>query len=284
VTDSLSLILGGRLSSYKYATSRDPEGFKLNENFTPYAGLSWSFDDNHNLYASYTQVFEPQGAINKNGNLLSPITGTNYETGIKGEYFDGKLNLSVAVFLIRQRNRPVDDLTSMNPCPGTTWGYCQRASGEIESKGGELELSGKLTENWNLTAGYSYASAKYYKDIDTSLIGKRFDPSTPEHQFKLLSNYEFSGALDGWNLGGSLRYQSQMERGGWGGYYEYIEPQAGYTLVGLYTGYRINKTWRVTMNVNNLFDKTYYTGLGWGESSRTYGTPRNVMVKLLAKF
>ncbi|MBL4801610.1 MAG: TonB-dependent siderophore receptor [Emcibacter sp.] len=283
-TDAISVILGGRISFYKYTSSRDVEGFTLNGNFTPYAGVTWRFDDNHSLYGSFTQIFEPQSRIDKKGDQLPPITGSNYEVGFKGEYFEERLNFSASLFLIRQRNRPIDDLSSMNPCPGTTSGYCQRASGEVESKGVELELSGQMTEGWNIVAGYSYTHAEYRKDPDLDLIGTRFDSSMPEHQFNLSTNYNFSGSLEGCNLGGSLRYQSWMGQGAWGGYYNYLESQPAYAIVGLFTGYRVNETWRATVNVDNILDKTYYAGLGWGESSRNYGEPRSVMFKVKGNF
>ncbi|MBL4602630.1 MAG: TonB-dependent siderophore receptor [Emcibacteraceae bacterium] len=282
--DDVSVIIGGRINYYKRWSTKDVEGFSLNGNFTPYAGITWGFESNHSLYASFTQIFEPQSALDKNGDQLPPVTGSNYEAGIKGEYFDGKLNLNASLFLIRQRNRPVNDLTSTNPCPGTTYGYCKRASGEVESKGFEVELSGQLTDDWNIIAGYSYTDAKYINDQDASLIGQRFDSSMPKHQINISTNYNFSGTLEGWNIGGSLRYQSWMGQGAWGGYYNYLEPQPAYAVLGLFAGYRIDEIWRVTVNVNNILDKNYYTGLGWGESSRNYGTPRNVMFRIKGNF
>src|SRR5690606_13600948 len=122
-TDSLGILLGSRFSFF-----RQKGAYKRNWIHTPYAGVTWAFDRRHSFYTSYTQIFQPQNAIDKNGDALPPITGNNFEAGIKGEYFDGLLNLSASFFLMKQRNRPVDDLTSTNPCRDGTRGWCQRAA------------------------------------------------------------------------------------------------------------------------------------------------------------
>jgi len=279
-TDRLSLLLGSRLSFYK-----EKDGFEKNWILTPYLGATWAFDGHHSLYASYTQIFEPQSTEDKDENLLPPVTGTNYEAGIKGEYLDGLLNVSLAAFLMRQTNRPVDDLDSTNPCrPGST-GWCKRAGGLVESKGVELEVAGSPVPGWNISASYDFVIAKYVKDDDASLVGQRYDVSMPKHQIKLSTNYDFSGALEGWSLGGSLRYQSWTGRGGtWGPSYTYLEGQDPYVLVGLRAGYRIDEKWQVAINVDNVLDKTYFSGLGWGDSGgRLYGEPRSFQVTLRGK-
>lgn len=71
----------------------------------PYAGITYDLDDQHTVYASYTDIFKPQpynrGADNK---PLDPLTGQSYEVGIKGEYFDRRLNASLALFELKQDN------------------------------------------------------------------------------------------------------------------------------------------------------------------------------------
>ncbi|PAV68150.1 hypothetical protein WR25_00265 [Diploscapter pachys] len=57
---------------------------------------------------SYTDIFQPQDSQDSSGTPVRPIEGKNYEVGIKGEYFDGALNASLAVFRIDQENRAVE--------------------------------------------------------------------------------------------------------------------------------------------------------------------------------
>lgn len=62
---------------------------------------------NQSLYASYTSIFEPNSNQRKDKSYLDPVTGSNYEIGWKGEWFDRKLNTSFALFDIEQKNRAV---------------------------------------------------------------------------------------------------------------------------------------------------------------------------------
>ncbi len=49
-------------------------------------------------------------------------------------------------------------------------------------------------------------------------------------------------------------------------------------------GYEINKNWSAALNVNNLFDKTYYQMIGapgWGS---VYGKPHNTTLTVRGTF
>ncbi|MDU8339392.1 TonB-dependent receptor, partial [Pseudomonas syringae pv. actinidiae] len=98
LADPLTLILGGRLDWYDYDDRSGDEDYKVTRNLTSYAGLIYKLDEHHSLYTSYTDVFQPQSAQSLSGKVLDPVVGENYEVGIKGEYFNGALNASLAVF------------------------------------------------------------------------------------------------------------------------------------------------------------------------------------------
>jgi iron complex outermembrane receptor protein/outer membrane receptor for ferric coprogen and ferric-rhodotorulic acid len=60
--------------------------------------------------------------------------------------------------------------------------------------------------------------------------------------------------------------------------------QDGYALWNAMVQYRIDPRWTLTLNVNNLFDKTYYQTLGSTFSNNLYGAPRNAMLTLRGSF
>ncbi|MDC8758707.1 TonB-dependent siderophore receptor [Janthinobacterium fluminis] len=271
LADPLSLIVGARVSWYK-----DEKNFSVAREVTPYAGVVYDLDARHSVYASWTEVFQPQGINDKNKQPLKPISGSNYEAGVKGEYFDGALNASAAVFQIRQQNRAVDDLSGPSVCPGSNWGYCKRASGEVRSEGVELEASGALTPNWQLSGGYTYVSAKYTKDSDVANIGKVFDSKYPAHQLKLATSYRLPGAWQQWRVGASLYGQSAVYGAGDGARVD----QGRYAVAGLNAGYQIDSKAELRVNVNNLFDKHYYQGVYSDVFGNLFGTPRSVMLTL----
>ncbi|VFR44953.1 TonB-dependent siderophore receptor [plant metagenome] len=288
LTDDLHLLLGGRLNWYEDGTGGWNRGTvsvrtqrKESAYFIPYAGLVLDLDDNHSVYASYTRIFEPQSATDRDGGTLAPITGTNYEAGLKGEYFGGRLNASAAVFLIKQQNRAVDDVDGPNPCPGATSGYCQRASGEVESKGVDLQLSGELSRGWQLGLGYTYAKAEYTKDDSPANIGLRVNTRDPEHQFKLFTSYRLAGELSRWTVYGSVRAQSKtwLTSGT-----SFRSEQGAYAIVGLGVGYQPTEQLGLRLSVDNVFDKTYYRNVGtaWAGVQDHYGAPRSVL--LIARY
>ncbi len=279
LSDSLNLILGSRLSWYENKNLGTNSTYKATAEVVPYAGIVYDLDDNHSIYTSWTEIFQPQSSKNINGDLLEPITGTNYEAGIKGEYFDGALNANLATFLIKQQNRATDDLTGPNPCPGSTYGYCKRASGEVESKGFETEISGAITDNWQLVAGYTYLKTEYTKDVDSSNIGKTFDTTLPKHQFKLSTTYRLPAELNKWSVGANIYAQNGIKSND----YDKIK-QGGYYTVGVNTKYQYSKNLDFLLNVYNLFDKEYYQTLGWANGGNVIGTPRTFLLSMKMKF
>ncbi len=65
------------------------------------------------MYASYADIFQPQSAYaTADGAALKPKIGDNYELGIKGEWFDGRLNSSLALFRAIEKNGAETDYTT----------------------------------------------------------------------------------------------------------------------------------------------------------------------------
>ncbi|PUE64637.1 TonB-dependent siderophore receptor [Arcobacter lacus] len=279
LADSLNLILGTRLSWYENENLGTNTTYKATAEVVPYAGIVYDLDDNHSIYTSWTEIFQPQNSIDKSGNLLEPITGTNYEAGIKGEYFDGALNANLSTFLIKQQNRATDDLTGPNPCPGTTGGFCKRASGEVESKGFETEISGAITDSWQLVAGYTYVETEYTKDVNKSNIGKNFDLTLPKQQFKLSTTYKLPVDSNKWTVGANIYAQNDIKSND----FDKIK-QSGYYTVGVNTKYQYSKNLDVLLNVYNLFDEEYYQSVGWATGGNVVGSPRTFLLSMNMKF
>lgn len=283
LADPLKLILGGRLDWYEYDNRTGTGDYKVTRNLTRYAGLIYDLDTRHSLYASYTDIFTPQTAKKVGGGLLDPIVGENYELGIKGEYFGGALNASLALFQIDQVNRAMPD-TSVGPiCDGAT---CYVASGKVRSRGIDLELQGALSDNWQIGAGYTYSRARIQQDADASKEGERFASNQPEHLFKLSMVYHLQGPLEKWRVGGNAYWQSSTYKDVTAADGSSARPDQGsYALVDLLVGYQASEQLDLQLNANNVFDRTYYSALGydiyWG-STDTYGDPRSFL--LTAKY
>ncbi|OTG57895.1 hypothetical protein B9T36_13075 [Acinetobacter sp. ANC 4204] len=279
LTDSLKLITGARLSWYDYdsATTILSTG-KVTENqiretgiFTPYAGLVYDINHVLSAYASYTSIFQPQYNFGRDGSLLDPITGTNIEMGLKGEFFDQRLNGTFAAFQVMRDNvaSQLSDISYCNP----TVRACYEGVDGVRTRGAELELSGLITDEWRMTGGYTYAVSKYAEGVSA---GEKFATyQYPEQVFKLFTSYTLP--TEQFTIGGGLRAQSKL-------YYKTsvldIE-QPAYAVFDMMAKYNLSKQTSLQLNVNNIFDKEYYSALNTTAGYGFFmGAPRNFKLTL----
>lgn len=270
LADDLKLLLGGRVVNYQ-VTGNNPS-YRESGRFVPYVGAIYDLNDTYSVYASYTDIFMPQENYNRDreNKLLEPDEGQNWEFGLKADFLDGRLNASAAYFEIHESNRALsdDEYNNQTPIPSN---YAYKSSKAV-TKGYEVEVSGEIAPGWQLQAGYTHKVVRDDKDVKISTF-------EPEDQVKLYTTYKLKGNLDKLTVGGGVRWQSV----GWQdiynnphkGYEEFS--QDAYWLVDLMTRYQVTKNVSATLNLNNIFDKSYYTNIGFYNSA-AYGEPRNVMV------
>ncbi|EPI5227545.1 Fe(3+)-pyochelin receptor FptA [Pseudomonas aeruginosa] len=274
LAEPLTLVVGGRESWWDQDTPATR--FKPGRQFTPYGGLIWDFARDWSWYVSYAEVYQPQADRQAwNSEPLSPVEGKTYETGIKGELADGRLNLSLAAFRIDLENNPQEDPD--HPGPPNKPFYI--SGGKVRSQGFELEGTGYLTPYWSLSAGYTYTSTEYLKDSQND-SGTRYSTFTPRHLLRLWSNYDLPWQDRRWSVGGGLQAQSDYSVD----YRGVSMRQGGYALVNMRLGYKIDEHWTAAVNVNNLFDRTYYQSLSNPNWNNRYGEPRSFNVSLRGAF
>ncbi|MBA4953500.1 TonB-dependent siderophore receptor [Pseudomonas aeruginosa] len=274
LAEPLTLVVGGRESWWDQHTPATR--FKPGRQFTPYGGLIWDFARDWSWYVSYAEVYQPQADRQTwNSEPLSPVEGKTYETGIKGELADGRLNLSLAAFRIDLENNPQEDPD--HPGPPNNPFYI--SGGKVRSQGFELEGTGYLTPYWSLSAGYTYTSTEYLKDSQND-SGTRYSTFTPRHLLRLWSNYDLPWQDRRWSVGGGLQAQSDYSVD----YRGVSMRQGGYALVNMRLGYKIDEHWTAAVNVNNLFDRTYYQSLSNPNWNNRYGEPRSFNVSLRGAF
>ncbi|MDP5839719.1 Fe(3+)-pyochelin receptor FptA [Pseudomonas aeruginosa] len=274
LAEPLTLVVGGRESWWDQDTPATR--FKPGRQFTPYGGLIWDFARDWSWYVSYAEVYQPQADRQTwNSEPLSPVEGKTYETGIKGELADGRLNLSLAAFRIDLENNPQEDPD--HPGPPNNPFYI--SGGKVRSQGFELEGTGYLTPYWSLSAAYTYTSTEYLKDSQND-SGTRYSTFTPRHLLRLWSNYDLPWQDRRWSVGGGLQAQSDYSVD----YRGVSMRQGGYALVNMRLGYKIDEHWTAAVNVNNLFDRTYYQSLSNPNWNNRYGEPRSFNVSLRGAF
>lgn len=271
LAEPLTAVVGARVSWYDYAYMLPDDDYKdsMTETgeFTPYLGLVYDLTQEWAVYASYTDVFEPQSGRTAQQQMLEPVIGSNYEVGLKGELFNGRVNTSLAVFRYDQKNRAVTDEASGFACDG--W-YCSTASGKVRSQGIEAEISGEVLRDLQLFAGYTYNTTKFLDDPDNE--GSIYSQWTPKHMLRMWADYRLQGQWDRVSLGGGFTSQSHtvsFDR-------EFDVP--GFTVWNARMGYRLNDEIDLAVNAYNLFDKRYYLpGFAAADGSNNFGDPRNLM-------
>lgn len=270
LSEPLKLILGVRVSNWKQdnavgAWNATPFTIEHKNELTPYAGLVFDLNPQLSLYASYTDIFKPQNALDRNGHYLDPLAGKSYEGGLKGEFLNGRLNASAALFRIDQDNFAIED--SGHFVPGTNT-PAMRAGKGVRSQGYELEASGELAPGWSLGAGWTQFTVRDAQGVDVAL-------DHPRKLLKLFSKYAFRDRWQGFSVGGGLNWESaQLSRATnpVTGLDEQIG-QSARAVADLMLKYEFNKQTSVQLNVDNLFDKKYYSS-SW--SGYTYGKPRGL--------
>lgn len=269
-TDALSVILGARKSEWR----NDNNGYKRQETgvVTPYAGVVYDLDKTWSVYGSYTDIFKPQDKQDITSRYLEPLTGQAHELGAKAAFLRGQLNVSMAVFKVKQSNVGVYQGGVVPLDPAATHDVYALAP-DLSSKGYEAEVTGQLLKDWQVTAGYTHVETK-------SKAGKPFNTNVPQDQLKLFTSYRIAQIGRGLTLGGGVTWQGAIFEADTGPAGDQRFTQPAYRVVDLMARYPITDRWSVAANWNNVFDKTYYTST----TSSYYGAPRNVNVTVKYQF
>ncbi len=283
-TDSLSMILGTRVSWYKlfddtvgldgsYSVS---DNLSVNRKVIPYAGLVYDINRQFSVYVSHTDIFNPQTYYKDSDDKpLPPLTGKNQEIGIKGELLDRRLNISLALFQVKQKN--AGQYVSSNPVTGLE---IYRAIDGITTRGLEAEVSGQITPDWNISGGYTLRRSTIPPQPDEILSA--VNTNQPKHLVKLSTSYRLPSDWHRLVVGGSFSWQSET-------YYQTSDgtgwraTQPSYALVGLMARYEFDRHLSLILNISNLFDKTYMPGLG-SYGTGVYGDRRSAMLGVTYKF
>lgn len=271
LVDDLKLILGSRLTTWEYDSyswdTNSRTKYDHDNIFTPFVGLVYDLDENHSIYTSYTDIFLPQGKLrDEGGTILDPKEGSNYEAGIKGEYFDKKLNAGLTLFRLEQDNvaESIPD-KFVDGSNGTEQAY--KSMKGVTSKGIELEIGGEITDNWDISAGFTHFEAK---DANKNKV----NTTTPRNNINVFTKY----TINDFSFGAGVNWKSK----GYSKSNTREITQDAYAVVDLMASYKFSKNLSTQLNINNLFDKTYY--IGYGTSSYNYGDPVNVILSLKYKF
>ncbi|GKS75861.1 TonB-dependent siderophore receptor [Acidovorax sp. SUPP950] len=276
VAERLKVLAGGRLSWAKAETRTLSTGQTTatadpGRQFIPSVAAIYELNENLSAYTSYAETFVVQSSLDRAGRLLTPRSGSQIEAGVKGEFLNKRLQTHFALFRILDKDRAIAD-----PDVPTA----SLAGGKVRAQGFETEVSGQVAPGWDVLAGYAFTATKYLQ-APVSQQGQVFSPITPRHSVNLSTRYAFKGpVLQGLSVGGGVSYRSEFfAQSGT------VRLTSGdYALFNAQVAYQINDKLSVSLNVDNLFDKTYYEKVSSLGRQNFYGEPRRVTVALKARY
>lgn len=231
-----------------------PDLKNLSNLFSFQLGLVYKVLPSLSLYASYGTSANPPGAnsglgggtdqLTATNNNLSPERSRNIEIGAKWDVIDQRLSLTAALFQTDKTNARVSDGLG-----GTINAGSQRV------RGAELGWAGSLTSHWRVFGGYSYLNAVTTDAGPAAAPGSNGLPMVmvPKHNLTLWTDYEVMPKL---TLGAGMTLSSLT--------YASVSPSVrkwtpGYARFDAMATYRVSRSVDLQLNVQNIFDKKYYS-------------------------
>ena len=238
---------------------------RTDEKFSPRFGAIYKPQDNISIYASYAKSFLPRSGdqfltLTPGNANLAPETFENYEIGAKWDLTPA-LSLTAALFRLDR-----DDQAILLDNQGNT-----TLSGS-RTEGVEFQLVGKLTEAWQINAGYSYLDGQQRNAVTVAGRDLRLF-QVPEHMISLWTKYDFTEQFAG---GIGVTHQSSQFATN-----DNTVRIPAFTRVDAALYYNVSEQVQVQLNVENLFDETYYPAVHNNDNIST-GEPLNA--RLTVKF
>jgi outer membrane receptor for ferric coprogen and ferric-rhodotorulic acid len=210
---------------------------------SPYAGVMFDVAKNAMIYASYSDIYQPQDQYDIDGAYLDPSKGVNFEIGVKAGWFENRLLTTLALFSAEQ-----EYLSTLGGVDENLQ-YWYRGI-DVKSEGVELEVSGRVNEWFGVNGGFT----------SLSLDGEEADvyPWVPRRT----ANLWMTGKLPAFSalefgLGG--RWQSDVHNADTAS----TGPvrQDGYAVLNAFVKWEVGETLWIRLNADNLTDEKYITSL-----------------------
>lgn len=266
--DRLTLVFAGRHDSADSSIIPDDRTpVETQQNASAWTGrFGATFKVAHwmNVYGGVQQSFQPQPFGNtRDGQMLDPETGINYEVGAKLNLLDERLRVTTALFRTNRKNVSTADPTDIRFVVGI---------GEQRNQGVELDINGQPIPGLNVNANVTFLDAKIIEDNDPNLVGQR-PFNAPEYFGRVFATYQLqSSPLQGFGFGGGVYFQDG---------YEVTQPNGiktnPYHRVDAILFYRGNKRYDVSLNIRNLLNEKYIESPGNTLNSyNSFGAPISV--------
>lgn len=255
------LVEQGRGATYTRTTDRN------DTTFLPFGGLVFQLNDQVAFYGNYSRSFVPNASDTTTGQAFDPEEGRSYELGVKLDLPQG-IGASLALFDIEKENVVV---TNNN---------VSEAAGKVGSRGVELDVTGRLSERWELLGSYAYTDTEILDD-PANKGNELVNAARNIASLYLTHRLALPQELGQWRLGGGARYVG--ERAGDNANTFWLD---SYTVADAFVSWDsqlLGEKTRLQLNVRNLFNEQYYPSSG-GNLRVAVGEPREVRLSASVEF
>lgn len=211
------------------------------------AGLLYQFESGWAPYASYATSFDPTTGLAYDGSAFVPRRGKQYEVGVKYQPAGSSTLITASVFDLRQSNVITQD-------PAHPRFSIQ--TGEVRSTGLELEARIGLTRELSSLLSYTWLDPRTTQSTRAAEVGRQ-TLQTTRHAASIWLDYR-PRAFPGLMLAGGVRYKGRSP------YNVASDGRLNFndavTVADLAVAYDTPR-YRIALNINNLFNKTYFAGI-----------------------
>lgn len=220
------------------------EGDRVDEEFSPRAGLIVKPTPDLSIYASYSESFLPQAGdqflvLSPDRSQFEPEKFTNYELGAKWAPLD-KVLVTAAIFRLERTN-----IRAVDPTDPTL----TVLAGESRTEGFELGAVGEVTDFWKANLGYTYLDGELLNDNAFGAAGQRLQ-QLPRHSISAWNRFDVSEQL-GFGLG--VIHQSEQFAS-----FSNDVVLPSYWRVDAAAYYTVSEQLSIQLNIENLLDEDYY--------------------------
>ena len=275
LSDSLDIVLGARFDSFDIEVLNVPADdlrSRTDEEISPRLGLVYKPKENISIYGSYSESFLPRSGeqftdINGDDNVLDPNTSENLELGLKWDFADN-FSFTTAIFDIENSSPQAND---------TNIGTLDIIDAEVQ--GFEAQLQGNITDEWFVSAGYSYIDGDQVDIVTVNGVEEQQDGGRlrelPENTFNVWSTYDVTSQF---RLGLGLTYQDESFAGN-----SNAVTLPSFTRVDAAIFYDVHDDLSLQVNVENLFDKEYFPN-AHTDNNISVGAPLNAKFTVSGRF
>ncbi|MGF7146745.1 iron complex outermembrane receptor protein [Sphingomonas zeicaulis] len=259
--DRVSVVLGARRDWVR--TGSDSSDTRKDHATTFRAGVIGEIGAGFSPFFSYTESFFPIAGVNSSGNAFVPQRGTQYEAGMKWQP-DAWTLVTVTGFHIKESNRPIDDPSTPSPTD-------QTQSGELTTRGFEIEASRNLPGNFDILLNYGYNKLKANDNASAfSYLPRNTASAWGTKTFKVDDGLSL-------RLGAGVRHNSSSTSVG-----SWTIRTPAYTLVDAVASIEYGD-WHFALNANNLLGEKFYAScLARGDCF--IGADRNIRATVGVRF